>query len=528
MGWDAFGLPAENAAIQNRTHPAKWTQDNIATMRGQLRRMGLSYDWTRELSTCDPAYYRWEQWIFLRMLERDLAYKADAYVNWCAKCQTVLANEQVEGGLCWRCESPVGQKRLSQWFLRVTRYAEELLAECDQLTGWPERVITMQRNWIGKSVGAEIDFPLEGRGESIRVFTTRQDTVFGATFMSLAPEHPLTLELTRGTPHEAEVKRFVDRVVIQDRFKRTSEDYEKEGIFTGAYCRNPMTGARMPVYVANFVLMEYGTGAVMAVPAHDQRDFEFARKYDLPIIVVVQPEGARLEGATMAEAYLGEGRMVNSGRFDDLSSEEFKRVIVEDLERERKGKRSVNFRIKDWGVSRQRYWGAPIPILYCDHDGVVPVPDDQLPVVLPTDVAFDGQEASPLARHAPFLEAPCPRCGRAARRETDTFDTFVESSWYFLRYLSPHHDAAPFERAEADTWMPVDQYVGGIEHAVLHSPDAGDGSQGESKDRQDGEDVEVEEQRGRSRRADQSLRRRHGQAVHPLRGSSRGRHRVER
>ncbi len=468
MGWDAFGLPAENAAIQNRTHPAKWTQENIATMRGQLRRMGLSYDWTRELSTCDPAYYRWEQWIFLRMLERDLAYKADAYVNWCAQCQTVLANEQVEGGLCWRCESPVGQKRLSQWFLRVTRYAEELLAGCDQLTGWPERVITMQRNWIGKSEGAEIDFPLEGRDGSIRVFTTRQDTVFGATFMSLAPEHPLTLELTRGTPREDEVKRFVDRVVIQDRFKRSSEDYEKEGIFTGAYCRNPMTGARMPIYVANFVLMEYGTGAVMAVPAHDQRDFEFARKYDLPVIVVVQPEGASLEGATMTEAYLGEGRMVNSGRFDDLPSEEFKRVIVEELERERKGKRSVNFRIKDWGVSRQRYWGAPIPILYCDHDGVVPVPDEQLPVVLPTDVAFDGQEASPLARHAPFLEAPCPRCGRAARRETDTFDTFVESSWYFLRYLSPHHDTAPFDCAEADNWMPVDQYVGGIEHAVLH------------------------------------------------------------
>jgi leucyl-tRNA synthetase len=468
MGWDAFGLPAENAAIQNRTHPAKWTQDNIAAMRGQLRRMGLSYDWTRELSTCDPAYYRWEQWIFLRMLERDLAYKADAYVNWCSKCQTVLANEQVEGGLCWRCETPVGQKRLSQWFLRVTRYAEELLAECDQLSGWPERVITMQRNWIGKSEGAEIDFPLEARDGSIRVFTTRQDTVFGATFMSLAPEHPLTLELTRGTPHEAEVKRFVDRVVVQDRFKRSSEDYEKEGIFTGAYCRNPMTGARMPIYVANFVLMEYGTGAVMAVPAHDQRDFEFARKYDLPVIVVVQPEGAALDGATMAEAYLGEGRMVNSERFDDLPSGEFKRVVVEELERERKGKRSVNFRIKDWGVSRQRYWGAPIPIIYCDRDGVVPVPDEQLPVVLPADVAFDGHEASPLARHAPFLEAPCPRCGRAARRETDTFDTFVESSWYFLRYLSPHHDASPFDRAEADDWMPVDQYVGGIEHAVLH------------------------------------------------------------
>jgi leucyl-tRNA synthetase len=468
MGWDAFGLPAENAAIQNRTHPAKWTEANIATMREQLKRMGLSYDWARELSTCDPAYYRWEQWIFLRMLEQDLAYKADAYVNWCAKCQTVLANEQVEGGLCWRCESPVGQKRLSQWFLRVTSYAEELLAECDQLKGWPERVITMQRNWIGKSVGAEIDFPLEGPGAPIRVFTTRQDTVFGATFMSLAPEHPLALQLTQGTPHEAEVRRFVDRVVIQDRFKRSSEDYEKEGIFTGAYCRNPMTGARMPIYVANFVLMEYGTGAVMAVPAHDQRDFEFARKYDLPVIVVVQPEGARLEGATMDEAYLGEGRMANSGRFDGLPSEEFKRVIVEELEREGKGKRSVNFRIKDWGVSRQRYWGSPIPIIYCDQDGAVPVPDDQLPVVLPTDIAFDGKEASPLARHAAFFEVPCPRCSRPARRETDTFDTFVESSWYFLRYLSPQHDAAPFERAEADAWMPVDQYVGGIEHAVLH------------------------------------------------------------
>lgn len=468
MGWDAFGLPAENAAIQNKTHPAKWTRDNIAYMRGQLKRMGLSYDWSLEFATCDPDYYRWEQWVFLRMLERGLAYKSDAYVNWCDTCQTVLANEQVEGGLCWRCETPVVQKRLSQWFLRVTAYAEELLSECDKLTGWPERVLTMQRNWIGKSEGAEIDFPIEGRDEAIRIFTTRQDTVFGATFMSLAPEHPLALSLTRGTPQESEVGKFVNRVVVQDKFKRGAEDYEKEGIFTGAYCRNPLTGARMPVWVANFVLMDYGTGAVMAVPAHDQRDFEFAAKYELPVIVVVQPEGMSLEGATMTEAYTGPGRMVNSGRFDGMESEAFKRAIVEELERTGKGKGSVNYRIKDWGISRQRYWGAPIPIIYCDRDGVVPVPDKDLPVVLPTDLPFDDQEGSPLARYAPFYETTCPRCGGAARRETDTFDTFVESSWYFLRYISPREKKAPFDRADADGWMPVDQYVGGIEHAVMH------------------------------------------------------------
>ncbi|MDP3939085.1 MAG: leucine--tRNA ligase [Deltaproteobacteria bacterium] len=468
MGWDAFGLPAENAAIQNKTHPAKWTDSNISYMRGQLRRMGLSYDWSRELSTCDPAYYRWEQWMFLRMLERGLAYKADAFVNWCESCKTVLANEQVEGGLCWRCEGEVGQKRLSQWFLRVTAYAEELLAECDNLKGWPERVLTMQRNWIGRSEGAEIDFRLEGRDDAIRVFTTRQDTVFGATFMSLAPEHPLALELVRGTPREGEVKHFIDRVVVQDKFKRGAEDYEKEGVFTGAHCLNPMTGARMPIYVANFVLMEYGTGAVMAVPAHDQRDFEFARKYNLPIIVVVQPEGQALRGDTMAEAYTGPGSMVDSGRFNGMDNESFKRAIVEELEREGQGKRSVNFRIKDWGVSRQRYWGAPIPVVYCEKEGLVPVPDADLPVVLPTDLPFDGAEGSPLARHAPFYETRCPRCGGPARRETDTFDTFVESSWYFLRYISPGHETGPFDSKEADAWMPVDQYVGGIEHAVLH------------------------------------------------------------
>ena len=326
----------------------------------------------------------------------------------------------------------------------------------------------MQRNWIGRSEGAEIDFPIEGRDEAIRVFTTRQDTVFGATFMSLAPEHPLAMDLVRGTPREGEVRRFIDRVILQDKFKRGAEDYEKEGMFTGAHCLNPMTGARMPIYVANFVLMEYGTGAVMAVPAHDQRDFEFARKYDLPVIVVVQPEGRPLDGGAMAEAYTGPGVMVNSGRFDGMDSESFKRAIVEELERQGRGQRSINYRIKDWGVSRQRYWGAPIPVIYCEKDGMVPVPDADLPVVLPTDLPFDGAEGSPLPRHAPFYETTCPRCGGPARRETDTFDTFVESSWYFLRYISPHHDAGPFDSAEADAWMPVDQYVGGIEHAVLH------------------------------------------------------------
>ena len=468
MGWDAFGLPAENAAIQNRTHPARWTRENIAYMRGQLRRLGLSYDWSREIATCDPGYYRWEQWIFLRMLERGLASRADAYVNWCERCNTVLANEQVEGGLCWRCEGPVGQKQLSQWFLRITAYAEELLTECDRLRGWPERVLTMQRNWIGKSVGAEIDFALEGREGAIRVFTTRQDTIFGATFMSLAPEHPLAVDLTRGTAREAEAKAFIDRVVVQDKFKRGAEDYEKEGIFTGAHCLNPMTGARMPIYVANFVLMDYGTGAVMAVPAHDQRDFDFARKYGLPVIPVVQPPGERLDPATMTEAAVGPGTMVNSGRYDGLSSDAFKRAIVEDLEQTGRGKASVNYRLKDWGVSRQRYWGAPIPVIYCGRDGIVPVPDSDLPVLLPTDVAFTGGGVSPLAAQEAFVRARCPRCGGDARRETDTFDTFMESSWYFLRYIDPQNDVAPFDRSLADAWMPVDQYIGGIEHAVLH------------------------------------------------------------
>ncbi len=466
MGWDAFGLPAENAAIQSRVHPARWTEENIASMRLQLKRLGFSYDWRRELATCDPSYYRWEQLFFLQMLERGLAYRRLSRVNWCGSCATVLANEQVEDGRCWRCHSLVEEKELEQWFLRITAYAEELLAGCERLSGsWPEKVLTMQRNWIGKSMGAEIHFPLEDRKGDITVFTTRQDTVFGATFMSLAVEHPLVLELSRGTPQEAEVRAFVERVKAQSRAERAEG---KEGVFLGAFCRNPFTGRRMPIYAANFVLMEYGTGAVMAVPAHDQRDFEFARRYGLPIEVVIQPEGETLEAETMAQAYEGPGRMVASGEFSGLWSEEGKERIAACLEARGLGKRSVQYRLRDWCISRQRYWGAPIPVLYCQRCGMVPVPEKDLPVVLPRDVELTGEGGSPLARHRDFVEASCPTCGGRARRETDTMDTFVESSWYFARFACPQEDRFPLNREAVHYWMPVDLYIGGIEHAVLH------------------------------------------------------------
>jgi leucyl-tRNA synthetase len=467
MGWDAFGMPAENAAIQNRSHPATWTYENIAYMRGQLKKMGFSYDWDRELATCDVDYYKWEQLIFLQMYKKGLAYKKTSFVNWCPKCETVLANEQVEDDRCWRCDSGVQQKELEQWFFRITDYAEELLDYTDKLPGWPERVLTMQRNWIGKSYGCEIDFPLEGHLTGIKVFTTRQDTLFGATFMSLAPEHSLALELT--TPERrAEVEAFIDKVKRTDKSRRTAEDFEKEGVFTGAYCINPVTNRRMPVYLANFVLTDYGTGAVMAVPTHDQRDFEFARKYSLPLQVVIQPAGETLDPGTMTAAFTAEGVMVNSGRFDGLGSGEAKEKIADYLEKEGFGKKTVNFRLRDWGVSRQRYWGNPIPMIYCDLCGVVPVPEQELPVVLPTDVTFTGEGGNPLARAASFVTTACPQCGEAARRETDTMDTFVQSSWYFLRYASPDFVAGPLDKARTEYWMPVDQYIGGIEHAVLH------------------------------------------------------------
>ena len=467
MGWDAFGMPAENAAIQHGTHPAKWTYENIDNMRAQLKKMGLSYDWDRELATCDVDYYKWEQLIFLRMLERGLAYKKSSFVNWCPDCRTVLANEQVEGGCCWRCDNEVEQKELEQWFFKITDYAEELLDWTSRLPGWPEPVLIMQRNWIGRSTGCEIDFPLEHSLKKIRVFTTRQDTLYGATFLSLAPEHPMALELATDEQRPV-VQEFIAKVKRQEKSRRTSEDFEKEGVFTGSWCINPVTRKRMPIYLANFVLMDYGTGAVMAVPTHDQRDFEFARKYELPMTVVIQPEGVDLDPATMPEAWTGPGTMVNSASFDGMGNEAAKETIADYLQKDGIGKKTVNYRLRDWGVSRQRYWGTPIPIIYCDVCGTVPVPEQDLPVVLPRDVELTGEGGSPLARNSAFVNVTCPQCGEAARRETDTFDTFVESSWYFARYACPDFPSGPVDRQAVEYWLPVDQYIGGIEHAVMH------------------------------------------------------------
>jgi len=468
MGWDAFGLPAENAAMARNLHPANWTYDNIAYMRGQLRELGYSYDWPRELATCDPDYYRWEQLIFIEMYQRGLAYKKKAPVNWCPKCETVLANEQVEGGLCWRCDSVVSLKELEQWFFQITAYGDELLADLDHLEHWPERVLTMQRNWIGKSTGAEIFFPLKDGGEPITVFTTRQDTLWGATFMSLAPEHPLALSLARSTPQEGAVRGFVEHWQAQDRSRGALEELTKEGVFTGRYCLNPVTGWEMPIYVANFVLMEYGTGAVMAVPAHDQRDFEFAQKYGLPIKVVIQPPGEELRAEDLKGAYEEAGNLVNSGDFTGQASGPAREAIASFLEEKGLGRRAVHFRLRDWLISRQRYWGAPIPIIYCEKCGMTPVPAKDLPVKLPLDVALTGEGGSPLAQLPSFTEVPCPNCGGPGRREVDTMDTFVESSWYFLRYACADYQEGPLDKKRVDYWLPVDQYIGGIEHAVLH------------------------------------------------------------
>ena len=469
MGWDAFGFPAENAALEHGVHPAKWTYDNIAYMKTQLKKMGFSYDWRREVTCSAPDYYRWNQWFFLKMVERGLAYRKRAPVNWCELCQSVLSNEQAEGGVCWRhTETPVVQKELEQWFLRITTYVEELLSDLDRLTGWPERVKVMQRNWIGKSTGAEVRFPLADRQESLDIFTTRQDTLYGATFMVLAPEHSLTLELSRGTEQEGAVAAFLDRIRRQTTAARHRAEAEKEGVFTGAYAVNPMTRERIPIWTANFVLLEYGTGSIMAVPAHDQRDFEFATKYRLPIRVVIQPPGEALDPATMREAYPGEGTMVNSGPFTGLASEPGREKVVEDLERRGIGKGQVNYRIRDWLISRQRYWGTPIPIIYCEGCGVLPVPERDLPVLLPEDVQITFMGGSPLARVPAFVHVSCPTCGKPARRETDTMDTFVDSSWYFLRFTSPGENRRPHDPAKANYWMAVDQYIGGIEHAVLH------------------------------------------------------------
>ncbi|MGB4428820.1 MAG: leucine--tRNA ligase [Thermacetogeniaceae bacterium] len=466
MGWDAFGLPAENAAIKNRIHPAKWTWDNINSMRSQLKSLGLSYDWSREVATCHPDYYRFTQWLFLQLYHNDLAYKKKQAVNWCPSCATVLANEQVVAGCCERCDTEVEKKDLEQWFFRITAYADRLLEDLEKIPGWPEKVKLMQTNWIGRSVGAEVRFTAEN-GKEIKVFTTRPDTIFGVTYMVLAPEHPLVEELIKDKAEAGKVREFVARAKKQSELERTSAEGEKEGIFTGAYAINPLSKEKIPIWVANYVLMEYGTGAVMGVPAHDQRDLEFARKYNLPVKVVIQPLGRDLDAATMDEAYAEPGIMVNSGEFDGMDSEVARLKITEYLKEKGLGEETVNYRLKDWLISRQRYWGAPIPIIYCDRCGIVPVPEKDLPVLLPEDVAFEPTGESPLRKADSFINTSCPQCGAPARRETDTIDTFVCSSWYFLRYCSPR-DERPFDPEKVAYWMPVDQYIGGVEHAILH------------------------------------------------------------
>src|SRR5438105_4996183 len=465
MGWDAFGLPAENAAIEHGVHPAIWTYENIDYMRAQLKKMGISYDWDREVATCDPSYYKWEQLVFIKMLERGLAYRRRSTVNWCPSCQTVLANEQVEAGRCWRCDSEVTPREIEGWFFKITAYAEELLAWCDRLPGWPERVLTMQRNWIGKSEGAEFDLPVEGREElRLRVFTTRPDTVFGMTYAVLAPEHPLVDELTTADRRE-EVQQFVARVTLETEVERQSAEgpIQKRGVFTGSHVVNPFNRRPVPVYLADYVLMGYGTGAIMAVPGEDQRDWDFAQAYGLPIIRTVQPPDD-WEG----EAYTGDGPAINSEWLNGLDKAHAVQKAIEWLEEQGIGTRTVNYRLRDWLVSRQRYWGCPIPIVYCPEHGPVPVPDDELPVLAPDDVEFRPTGESPLRFHEGFLHTTCPVCGGPAVRETDTMDTFVDSSWYFLRFTDAWNEDRPFDPAMAAHWMPVDQYIGGIEHAILH------------------------------------------------------------
>ena len=469
IGWDAFGLPAENAAIKNQTPPAEWTWKNIANMKRQLREMGISYDWDREVATCHPGYYQWTQWIFLEFYKHGLVYKKKAAVNWCPSCATVLANEQVVDGACERCDTLVTKKDLEQWFFKITDYADELLKDLDKLPGWPEKVKTMQRNWIGRSEGVEISFSLEKRQDKITVYTTRIDTVFGVSYVVLAPEHPLVQELVAGTEYEKDVSAFIEKMHGLNEIARTSTETEKEGMFIGQYCVNPLSGQKVPIWIANYVLLEYGTGAVMGVPAHDERDFEFAHKYSLPIKTVILPSGMPVEDKDkpLAAAYTDEGVMVNSGKFDGLSSEEGWERIADEGERLGAGERKVNFRLRDWLISRQRYWGAPIPMVYCDKCGTVPVPDEQLPVLLPDDVVFKAGE-NPLTTSRTFIETTCPKCGGPAHRETDTMDTFMCSSWYYLRYTDPRNTEAPFATGAADHWMNVDQYVGGVEHAILH------------------------------------------------------------
>jgi leucyl-tRNA synthetase len=469
FGWDAFGLPAENAAIKSGIHPEVSTRGNIAHMKGQLQRLGISYAWERELATCDAEYYKWNQWLFIRMFERGLAYRRKSSVNWCPVDNTVLANEQVVDGKCWRCDTPVETRDLEQWFFRITAYADELLDATDALTKWPEKVLTMQRNWIGRSEGARVKFLLEGEPQdAIEVFTTRIDTIYGATFVLLGPEHPLVQTLASRSKDSAALKHKAQVFRLQDRAARLSGEIEKEGFDTGFRAINPFTNEPVPIWVANFVLGEYGTGAIMAVPAHDERDFEFARKFNLPIRVVVAPDGVPSASGVLAEAASNYGRLVNSGEFSGLSSEDALRKMTAVARERGIGEGTVQYRLKDWGISRQRYWGTPIPMIYCATDGIVPVPDDQLPVELPRVAQFTGRGDSPLAQVPEFVNVTCPKCGEPARRETDTMDTFVDSSWYFYRFADPRNDRQAFDPDAAKYWLPVDFYSGGVEHAILH------------------------------------------------------------
>ena len=468
MGWDSFGLPAENAAIKHGIHPNIWTWDNIAEMRSQLKQLGLSYDWNREVATCHPDYYKWMQWIFIQFYNRGLAYKKENPVNWCPSCKTVLANEQVVDGCCERCKSPVGKKNLSQWYLKITDYAERLLDNLDTLDGWTNKVKIMQRNWIGKSVGAEVDFEIKDSDEKLTVFTTRVDTIYGTTYMVLAPEYPSVLSMVEGTEYENPVKEYIEKVEHMNDIERTSTVNEKTGVFIGKYAINPFTKKEIPIYISDYVLMGYGTGAVMGVPAHDQRDFEFATKFGIDIIPVVDPGDPEIDLNNLKEACAAEGTLINSGEFNGMNNRDAIGKFIEIVEEQGIGKKTVNYRLRDWLISRQRYWGCPIPMIYCEDCGWVPEKEENLPVMLPTDVEFTGKGESPLTTSKTFGDTVCPICGKPAKREMDTMDTFLDSSWYFLRYCDPKNDKAPFDPKKAEYWMNVDQYIGGVEHAILH------------------------------------------------------------
>lgn len=468
MGFDSFGLPAENAAIKNNVEPSEWTENNTKEMEEQLDKLGFSYDWDREVSTCRPDYYRWMQWIFIQFYKKGLAYKKENPVNWCPSCKTVLANEQVVNGECERCKSTVGKKNLSQWYLKITDYADELLKDLDKLEDWPDKVKTMQKNWIGKSIGAEISFDIVDFDKKLNVFTTRADTVFGVTYMVISPEHPFVKELIKGRPEEKAALDYIEEVSHKNDIERSSTVGEKTGVFIGRYAVNPITAKEIPIFISDYVLMGYGTGAIMAVPAHDQRDFDFAKKFNLDIVPVVEPNDSDIDVNNLSGSFEAEGKMINSGEFNGLNNREAIAKIIDYITEKGIGKKTVNYRLRDWLISRQRYWGTPIPMINCPKCGWVPEKEENLPILLPKDVEFTGKGESPLATSKDFANCKCPVCGGEAKRELDTMDTFLDSSWYFLRYCDPHNENMPFSKEKTDYWMPVDQYIGGVEHAILH------------------------------------------------------------